>query len=75
MFTRQMFVQWAMGLIMVLAVLASSSPAYAYIPEGPDSGTGSAFAQQVEDERTEAFALGGHMAAWKLELLEDISIP
>jgi hypothetical protein len=70
-----MFVRWAIGLIMALAVLASSSPAYAYIPEGPDSGAGAAFVQQAEGESVEAFAPGGHMAAWKLELLEDIYIP
>jgi hypothetical protein len=75
MFERQNFVRWAIGLLMSLAVLASVGPAYAYIPEGPDSGAQAAFAQKMESESAEAFALGDEMAEWKLERLEDVSIP
>jgi hypothetical protein len=75
MFERQIFVRWAIGLLMSLAVLASAGPAFAYIPEGPDSGARAAFAQEVQSESAESFALGEEMAGWKLERLEDLSIP
>ena len=38
MSTRQMYVRWAIGLLMTLSVLLSASPAKAYVPEDAETG-------------------------------------